>query len=567
MTLVRCLRSLAFLLLGAVTLHAQSRDAEQPVVSLMLMNDSDRLRVSGAGPIDLSEALRAALPCGHPYSTERHAPDLLSWSCSQSFLLSRERALDLGPLLDALKDRGHNQVSLIVMGPAHGRFEARGQALVQGESFAYGKWSTRQPDSTILIRAGYSPSTAASWTAAFLACLILPLFLLPATARRAREQAQNGDPRGAWWRFASNQTLLLLLYPLAFALLALSPLGELLLYVSDGITQAPAILAAILITGFVLACCWLACRLAATPYRELRGLRASTNFITEALFLSSLSLIAFTAVPWLLKPYPDVPVPYLLGALASWFVTIVYKRHLGMKPVTLAPGRLRAAAEEIAAKAAVPLKDVLILPERGLQMLNAFAVRGNRLWITEGLVKAMPEDEMKALIAHELAHIRLKDVRAIYLHMGVSLVALLAMMFLLDFFEPQNTTFPNNRDLFLLPTFLIAYVFTFARMRQRQEFRADRVGVEINGDAPAYVRGILRVTELNFQPVEFGRLMRLFGTHPSTRTRAIALAHHARIPLDQVEGWIRKLPEPSQPFVTSEPSEAQDPDSSTGGQT
>jgi heat shock protein HtpX len=95
-----------------------------------------------------------------------------------------------------------------------------------------------------------------------------------------------------------------------------------------------------------------------------------------------------------------------------WFSDRLALRMSRARP--LEPGEapdLVADVEDLAARARIPVPRLYLIPS---QQPNAFATgrspRHSAVAVTEGLLALMPRDQVRGVIAHELAHIRNRDV-------------------------------------------------------------------------------------------------------------------------------------------------------------
>ncbi|HZO95983.1 MAG TPA: zinc metalloprotease HtpX [Gaiellaceae bacterium] len=110
---------------------------------------------------------------------------------------------------------------------------------------------------------------------------------------------------------------------------------------------------------------------------------------------------------------------YLFAALAVvmnlvgyWFSDRIALGASRARPVE--PGSLpwlEAAVQELAARAGVPAPRLYLVPS---EQPNAFATgRGPRhaaVAVTEGLLRQLPQDQVRGVLAHEFAHIRNRDI-------------------------------------------------------------------------------------------------------------------------------------------------------------
>jgi heat shock protein HtpX len=135
--------------------------------------------------------------------------------------------------------------------------------------------------------------------------------------------------------------------------------------------------------------------------------------VFDILFLGVL-VVAFNIVQWLISPY-------LIGA--------IYKaREL---PKNEKP-QLHQMVNRLSEKSKIS-KPKLMLSQ--IPIPNAFAygspLTGNRVAVTEGLLKSLNDDEVEAVIGHELGHLRHRDVQvmmvvsflpALFYYIGFSLM-------------------------------------------------------------------------------------------------------------------------------------------------
>jgi heat shock protein HtpX len=110
---------------------------------------------------------------------------------------------------------------------------------------------------------------------------------------------------------------------------------------------------------------------------------------------------------------------YLFAALAVlmnvagyWFSDKLALRASRAQPV--APGSLpwlEAAVQDLAGRAGVPTPRLYLIPS---QQPNAFATGRNpqhaAVAVTEGLLRYLPRDQVKGVLAHEFAHIKNRDI-------------------------------------------------------------------------------------------------------------------------------------------------------------
>lgn len=206
-----------------------------------------------------------------------------------------------------------------------------------------------------------------------------------------------------------------------------------------------------------------------------------------------------------------------------------------------------AIMRELAAKADMPMPRLYVSAE---PQPNAFATGRNpqhaAVAVTEGLMAACSWDEIRGVLAHELAHVRNRDILigsvAAAVATGISFVANMAMW---------GAMFGGGRDddehanpIALLATALLAPIaaslLQMALSRSR-EFEADRSGAELIGTGEPLARALEKLevhahrVPMDIQPAQAqafivnpltGRKVsfaNLFRTHPTTAERVARL--------------------------------------------
>jgi heat shock protein HtpX len=193
-------------------------------------------------------------------------------------------------------------------------------------------------------------------------------------------------------------------------------------------------------------------------------------------------------------------------------------------------------------KAGLPMPRVAIAPQ---MQPNAFATGRSRdravICVTQGLLELVNHDELEGVLAHELAHIRNRDMLlqtlAATMAAAVSSLAHFALFFGRN--DDQRNTFAGLAMLVVGPT--VAVVLQFAISRQR-EFRADAVGAAISGNPHALAGALAKIERqarrhpMDISPAaaslaiinplaafSLAAPMRWFSTHPSTAERIFRL--------------------------------------------
>ena len=219
-------------------------------------------------------------------------------------------------------------------------------------------------------------------------------------------------------------------------------------------------------------------------------------------------------------------------------------RMYGAQKVTAAQApELYAMVDRLRQSAGLPMPVVAVAPHA---QPNAFATGRSPsravVCVTEGLLKVVDKNELEGVLAHELAHIKNRDMLlstvAATMAGAISQLAYLAMFF--GGRSDDDGGSPIGGLLMLIVAPFAAMIIQLAISRQR-EFEADRVGALIAGKArplatalqklDAYAKQIpmhvspaaAPLAQVNPLAAQGGGLSKLFSTHPPTAERVAKL--------------------------------------------
>ncbi|MBI1906052.1 MAG: zinc metalloprotease HtpX [Rhodocyclales bacterium] len=204
---------------------------------------------------------------------------------------------------------------------------------------------------------------------------------------------------------------------------------------------------------------------------------------------------------------------------------------------------LHNMVRDLARRADLPMPKVYVIDEA---QPNAFATGRNpenaAVAATTGIMQMLSERELRGVMAHELAHVKNRDILISTISATVAgAISMLAQFGM--FFGGRDDDRPNPviaiAMMILAP--MAAMIIQMAISRTR-EFGADRGGAEISGDPEAlasalakieaYARGIpMHAAEAHpetaqmmiMNPLSGGGLRGLFSTHPATAERIARL--------------------------------------------
>ncbi len=235
-----------------------------------------------------------------------------------------------------------------------------------------------------------------------------------------------------------------------------------------------------------------------------------------------------------------------MNFFAYWFSDKMVLRMYNAREVDEASApQFHAMVRELAQRAGLPMPRVYLIDEA---QPNAFATGRNpenaAVAATTGILNLLSAREIRGVMAHELAHVRHRDILISTISAtmagAISALANFAMFFGGRDSEGRPAN-PVATILVALLAPLAAALIQLAISRSR-EFEADRGGAEISGDANAladaltkidrYARGIpMQVAEehpataqmMIMNPLSGGGIAGLFSTHPATEERVARL--------------------------------------------
>ncbi len=200
---------------------------------------------------------------------------------------------------------------------------------------------------------------------------------------------------------------------------------------------------------------------------------------------------------------------------------------------------LHKVVEELAAKLDLPKPSLYIVPT---ETPNAFATgpspRKAVVACTEGILKLLNDHELKGVLAHELSHVKNRDM--LVTTIAATLAAVLSFVARMAFWTGMG----NDRDrgihpiaaiLMIIVTPIVALLIQLAISRSR-EYLADETGAHTLKDGSGLANALnklehgCRANPLKFgnpttsslfivNPFTAGGLVSLFSTHPPVKVR------------------------------------------------
>jgi heat shock protein HtpX len=286
--------------------------------------------------------------------------------------------------------------------------------------------------------------------------------------------------------------------------------------------------------------------IAARPVHE-RGMRTMNN-IKVFMLMAGLTAL-FVALGGYLGGQGGMIMALLLTGGMNFFMYFASDRMVlrmyGARIVSVAEApELYGMVDRLRQRAGLPMPTVAIAPQ---DQPNAFATGRNPehavVCVTEGILRLISKEELEGVIAHELAHIKNRDMllQTVTATMAGAISSLAWIgMFAGGRGDDEEGGNPVSSILMVILAPLAASLVQMAISRQR-EYKADAVGAEICG-RPLALASALRKLELGARripmhvspaaaplaqvnPLAFsgGGMAKLFSTHPPTEERVARL--------------------------------------------
>ncbi|NMF88006.1 zinc metalloprotease HtpX [Aromatoleum petrolei] len=272
------------------------------------------------------------------------------------------------------------------------------------------------------------------------------------------------------------------------------------------------------------------------------------NWLKTSILMAGIVAL-FGAVGGMLGGKQGMLIALLFGGAmnvwAYWFSDKMVLRMYNARQVdeTSSP-YLYNMVRGLAQRGGLPMPKVYIIDE---EQPNAFATGRNpdhaAVAATSGIIRMLSERELRGVMAHELAHVKNRDILISTISATVAGAISMLAQFGMFFGGSRDDERPNPilSILVMILAPMAAMIIQMAISRTR-EFGADRGGAEISGDPEAlasalakidaYARGIpMHAAEAHpetaqmmiMNPLSGGGLRGLFSTHPSTQERVARL--------------------------------------------
>lgn len=232
--------------------------------------------------------------------------------------------------------------------------------------------------------------------------------------------------------------------------------------------------------------------------------------------------------------------PYVLGGVLLWFIiayfanTSIINSATGSQPLERRENkRVYNLVENLCMSQGMKMPKINIIYD---DSLNAFASGINEssytVTLSKGIIEKLDDQELEAVIAHELSHIRNNDVRLLIISIVfVGIFAMLAQLALRAAYYSSFSRRRNDKDnsaiLILVLTMLIAAVgYFFATLMRfaisrKREYLADAGAAEMTKNPHALASALRKISaDPDIEAVKREDVAQLFIENPGQQTKS-----------------------------------------------
>jgi heat shock protein HtpX len=204
--------------------------------------------------------------------------------------------------------------------------------------------------------------------------------------------------------------------------------------------------------------------------------------------------------------------------------------------------QLHATVSRLSQQADLPKPKVAVVDNR---VPNAFATgrsqKNAAIAVTTGILNTLDRDELEGVLAHELAHVKNRDMMVMTIASFLSTIAFIVVRWGWLFGGGGRGRGGNQAPVWVaILASLVVWIISFLLIRalsRYREFAADRGAATITGRPSALASALMKISgrmdkvpkddlreeaEMNaffIIPIKSGVVGKLFSTHPSTEKR------------------------------------------------
>jgi hypothetical protein len=454
-----------------------------------------------------------------------------------------EGEVNLAPLLEELRPLGVDFLEVSIHHPPAGFTEGSEAMSLSGG------WSDTEYEFIAFVdaeappplRLAYGYDAADWWRLAPLAALLLLPVGLTLAVRRAALRAREADPFVVcyrFWQFQQRQGILLVCLWLATgAVLDASKFAAFVL--SAWVTHPYLIIMPAFAAPPILVL--IGCRALAQPlWARVPEVDWSAGQAARRAFWGTTAILAFFLFAGAAAYVAgEVGRPPALALIVVGYVCCeqflkYWMAAQNVRQEPLPAGEVRDRLFMLARKAAVRVNQVFLLPPARWRLLPLFAPLPHSIYLTKPLFHHLSRREMDALLAHALAYLWRRHVRAVW---RPFLQMFLIVLFLGSFvgLRVLSSTIDWERWLLLLPIPWLLLSRVLGGRLLPLDSAVDSDAVALTGDPEALITALAKLSRLGLLPVTSSFWSRPFFSEPFPWRRLEALAAREGIPPERLD--------------------------------
>jgi len=270
-----------------------------------------------------------------------------------------------------------------------------------------------------------------------------------------------------------------------------------------------------------------------------------SNVVKTAVLLGGLSALLLF-IGEMLGGAQGLAIGFLFAVVTNfvsyWFSDKIVLKMYGAREVG-PDNRLHRIVARLAQRAGIPMPRVYVIPQPSP---NAFATGRNpqhaAVAATEGILQILSDDELGGVIAHELAHVKHRDILISSVAATLAAAIMMVSRFAMFWGGGRDDDRQGANPIALFATIILAPIAAMliqAAISRSREFDADAGGASIAGGPHGLVSALRKIEAASkavpldanpatahmfiIKPFSASGLLGLFSTHPPTEQRIQAL--------------------------------------------
>jgi len=233
--------------------------------------------------------------------------------------------------------------------------------------------------------------------------------------------------------------------------------------------------------------------------------------LVKAILLAAVAVflivMAFVVIPALFPAeFRIIIFLALMLAVAEAFSRVLRRVEKG-RPLE---GELKREVEELCRRAGVEVDGVYLIKDGGINALVTGA-KGKTVFVTWGAFEKLEKDELLAVIAHELGHVKKRHMLKGY---ALAILPIVPMTILLKIGDGLPEAVLTICVVLSLIILVAGVLYRLVRFNLRCEFEADEFAAELVG-ADAMIRALRKISEHEEIPVKTPKWFNVLHSHPS----------------------------------------------------